>query len=122
IAANFILIPKYDMYGAAWATFISFGIMNFIKSYIIYKKIGLHPFTKETLQVILIGGGFFLLLEWIPVIGTNNIYWALFSIVLKSILTTVIFILLVYYLKFSTELNNIIDMILQLVKSKLLKR
>ncbi|GAL83274.1 membrane export protein [Sporocytophaga myxococcoides] len=122
IAANFILIPKYDMYGAAFATFISFGIMNFIKSYIIYKKIGLHPFTKETLHIILIGGGIFLLLECVPEIGNNNIYWVLFSIGLKSFLTIMIFIFLVYYLKFSAELNNIIDMILQFIKSKLSKR
>ena len=57
------LIPLYGINGAGVATLIAFSSYNLLKSVFVYRKYGLQPFYKETLQTTLFGlvviGGFF---------------------------------------------------------------
>jgi O-antigen/teichoic acid export membrane protein len=55
IGFNYLLIPRYDVYGAAWGTTIALTIFNVCKVIFLWKKMGLHPFSKHTLPVLLTG-------------------------------------------------------------------
>ena len=63
VLMNRWLIPLYGINGAGVATLIAFSSYNLLKSVFVYRKYGLQPFYKETLQTTLFGlvaiGGFF---------------------------------------------------------------
>jgi len=63
VLMNMWLIPLYGINGAGLATLIAFSSYNLLKSVFVYRKYGLQPFYKETLQTTLFGivaiGGFF---------------------------------------------------------------
>ena len=55
IILNLALIPKYDMVGAAIATAVSYFIANVFRSYWLYKRTGIHPFSRSYLKPLVIG-------------------------------------------------------------------
>lgn len=52
---NYLLIPRYDIFGAAWGTVIAFAIFNAAKVFFLWRKMGLHPFSKQTPGILLSG-------------------------------------------------------------------
>ncbi|ACJ17192.1 Polysaccharide biosynthesis related protein [Thermococcus onnurineus NA1] len=54
IVLNIILIPVYGLDGAALATTISYFIVNILKSYWLYKKTGIHPFSRNYMKSLII--------------------------------------------------------------------
>jgi len=50
-----IFIPRYGIYGAAWVATTVAAIANLIKMVFLYKREGLHPFSRNSMQVIAIG-------------------------------------------------------------------
>ncbi|MBP8725531.1 MAG: polysaccharide biosynthesis C-terminal domain-containing protein [Saprospiraceae bacterium] len=54
IALNLLLIPEFGMAGAALATLISVSTYNLIKTLIVYKLLGMHPFRRRTGGIILL--------------------------------------------------------------------
>lgn len=55
IGFNYILIPRYDVIGAAWGTTLSLTIFNICKVIFLWKKMGLQPFSKYTMPVLFAG-------------------------------------------------------------------
>ncbi|MFC2610573.1 MAG: polysaccharide biosynthesis C-terminal domain-containing protein, partial [Capnocytophaga granulosa] len=55
VLMNRWLIPLYGINGAGVATLIAFSSYNLLKSVFVYRKYGLQPFYKETLQTTLFG-------------------------------------------------------------------
>ena len=51
----FLLIPRFDIYGAAWATTISLILFNVAKALFAYKKLDLQPFSFKTLLILFSG-------------------------------------------------------------------
>jgi len=106
VILNLIFIPTMGINGAAIASFIAFFLYNSAKIYLVYRKFKFLPFTSKTWLVLFIG----ILLSF------GFYYWdfnfhPLLNIALKSILIGVSYIGLAYFLKFSSEVNSLINKI-----------
>ncbi|MBL6871912.1 MAG: polysaccharide biosynthesis C-terminal domain-containing protein [Flavobacteriales bacterium] len=56
IFLNYILIPTYGMKGAAISTMISWSSINIIRTFFIWFKFKMQPFTKENFKVFILLG------------------------------------------------------------------
>jgi len=104
IYLNYILIPLYGIKGAAISSLIAVCLYNTIKVCFVYLKFRLHPITVNTFKVIsLILFGFLVSLsfslDFSPVI----------NIILKSSIVSLVYISIVVFFKFSSDINNLID-------------
>ncbi|HAT70233.1 MAG TPA: sugar isomerase, partial [Flavobacteriaceae bacterium] len=45
---DILLIPKFGVYGASYATFIAFFTYNTVKLIVVWKKFKMHPFSSRT--------------------------------------------------------------------------
>lgn len=52
---NYLLIPVYGIEGAAVASALAFFIYNFVKFFYAWNKMGLQPFSRATVLIILLG-------------------------------------------------------------------
>jgi hypothetical protein len=73
----------------------------------------IHPFTLQTLWLLLIGAGMFILNMFIPTI--TNIY---FDIILRSAIVMGLYLLLIYRLHISEEMNNTMRVVLDRIKTR----
>ena len=103
VVLNMFLIPRYGIIGSAWATLISVLVYNTIKLLFVVKKMKLFPFTQKTLYsfgiIILV---FLIFYFW------EFPFHAIINIILKSILITIVYVVLNYKLNISIEINEII--------------
>ncbi|MGB1039884.1 MAG: polysaccharide biosynthesis C-terminal domain-containing protein [Flavobacteriales bacterium] len=122
IFLNVWLIPIYGMKGAAIATLTSSVIYNILKLFFIYWKLKIHPFSSGTLKVVCIGIISYFILNLLPTeMYLENPFLNLIlkgSIVGSMVL--IAFVLPVYFLKISPDINSLIDKLL--VKFKILKK
>jgi O-antigen/teichoic acid export membrane protein len=103
IGLNWWLIPELGIIGAATATCVAYLCYAFAKAYYVFHKLNMHPWTSRTWDSLLVIVAIILVFyfwdfSWHPVL----------NIALKSILISLIYILIVYKLKLSTEINSII--------------
>lgn len=101
---NILLIPRLGLLGAALATFLAFACYNTIKLVIVQRKFHIHPFTKETLYGLLLiflltFAFYFWNFQWHPVL----------NILLKSGIIALVYVLIIYVLKLSPDINRIIN-------------
>ena len=113
ISLNLIFIPKLGINGAAIATFLASVVYAFSKIFVVFKKFKMHPFSKETLVLTGI----------LSVMGVSFFFWnfsihPIVAIGLKSILLSLIYLVIVYKLKVSGEINNWINLYLLRRKSR----
>jgi O-antigen/teichoic acid export membrane protein len=104
ITANLILIPKYQIIGAAAATLLSLGIYNLVKMVFLQVKFKMQPFTLNTIWVILIAGVAYVISLLIPMTGI-----AIVDILLKSCVIGVVYISAVLYFNISPELGYLLN-------------
>lgn len=114
VISNFIFIPIYQINGAALATAGSLLIFNLVKSAYVYYKMGLHPFSLNTLKVLVIGG---LVYALGMNIATTNI--PLLDIAIRSIAIGTTFIGAILYFNISQDITNLFWQTLNKVKSAL---
>ena len=89
--------------GAALATFLSTFLFITIKIVFVYMKFKIHPFSINTIKTIL------LLLAIYLIISNINLDSNLYSdIILKSGIILLVFIPLIYIMKISEDINNLI--------------
>ena len=117
MASNYFLIHKFGMNGAALSTLLNISIVNIARYYYINHKINMHPFSKETLKVALIGLLTFVIIYLIPNIELT-MYGAYVNIALRSLIIVFVFIGSVYYFKISEDFNNIIRKGLRTIRIK----
>lgn len=103
ILFNYILIPLYGIYGAAWANTIGFAVYNIAKFLFLWKKMQLQPLSSKSLLVIISMipatlAGYFL--PHIP----NPIVDA----IIRSSIIIILFIISIYHFKPSEEFNQLI--------------
>lgn len=106
---NILLIPRLGLLGAALATFLAFASYNTIKLIMVKRKFKIHPFTRETgyglLLILLFSFGFYFWdFPWHPVI----------NIILKSGVIALLYVVIIYYLKLSPDINAIIKKTLKI--------
>jgi O-antigen/teichoic acid export membrane protein len=107
-ALNIILIPEYGIEGAAMATAISVFIYNVLRYVFILKTFKMQPFDLDTLKVLLLIAGGFLLNYLIP--GTEN---KILNILIRSSLISGYYILLLYITGIAPEINQIVNSFLK---------
>lgn len=117
IIANYLLIPKLGILGASTATALSIFLYNSLKFIFVWKKLGLQPFTFQTILTFAIGGGVFVISLLIPKL--NGLY---VDIMMRSLTIAILFMILSYFLNISDDLNKITDEIFKKVKKKISNR
>ncbi|QDO95049.1 oligosaccharide flippase family protein [Formosa sediminum] len=105
---NMYFIPKYSLDGAAYATFISVFIYNIIKVSFVYRKFKILPFSKNTLKVFML----------IIVSGIMFYFWdfsihPIINIGLKSLLISILYGGICYYLNLSDDITLLLNKILK---------
>jgi len=105
---NFYFIPEFGLNGAAFASFIALLIYNAAKIWFVQAKFNMIPFTIDTVKtfvliLVCIGIFYFWDFSFNPII----------NIVLKSLIITLFYGLLVYFFRFSEDISNILDGLLK---------
>lgn len=113
VVTNWIFIPIWGIVGAAAASTLSMFIYNTIKATFLFKKFGFQPYNSKFLILIAVTTITFLIVDWIPFIPN-----LILSIFIISLLTTILFIGTVFYLRISEDLNDLIWLYIR----KLLKK
>lgn len=106
LSLNYVLISKYGILGAGIATTISILIFNAIKSIFIYKKLKIQPFNKKSGYLYLIT---ILVLVLGPVIENIKIINDWVSLIVIGSISSLIYLVAVYFLKISPQLNKLVD-------------
>ena len=101
---NDYLIDLYGINGAAISTLIVLLLFTILKVLYINFKLKIHPYNFNTIKIILVIGLVYISLDLIQL----NFY-PLFNILLKSVLTSALYISLIYFLKLSDIINKAID-------------
>lgn len=106
-----VLVPRYSIYGAAWSATITTIIFNAAKYFIVWKKLDMQPFSKNTLLIIVCGlpalvAGYFFPYFFNP---SRHVYvHAFIDAGLRSAVIAVIYILMLLWLKPSKDLHEYI--------------
>ncbi|HFA47954.1 MAG TPA: polysaccharide biosynthesis protein [Bacteroidetes bacterium] len=114
IITNLIFIPKFNIVGAAMATFASITLYNLAKGAYVMYKFKMHPFTWNTLWATALGISVFFLALLTPAFGNP----------FADIIVRSLFILLVYggtafYFRLSTDINDIITGFIKKINTKI---
>lgn len=112
ILLNYFLIPSYGLEGAAFATFISFFLYDFLKVFFVQKKFSINPFSKQTYKLAVIVFTFTLIFY-----NFDFNFHPLLNIFIKSTIISATYVPLVICLKTSEEVNDFVYKIQDLVKS-----
>ncbi len=107
IAANKLLIPLYDINGAAWATSLTTLVYCIARVWYVWHKFRIHPFSQKTLRVIIITFLTFVAVIWIP-FPYSSLPLVLLTLVLRSVLITALFGFFILRLRVSPEINELI--------------
>lgn len=103
IAANYLLIPRFGINGAAIATTLSIFIYNAVKYFYVWWKLDTQPLTARTGIVLILGIAAILL----PAIFID--FEAMLpELAIKNILFLLIFLFPVLYFKLSDDFNHMI--------------
>ncbi|MBT8377270.1 MAG: polysaccharide biosynthesis C-terminal domain-containing protein [Bacteroidia bacterium] len=109
IAFNVVMIPKYGINGAAIATFLAIAIYNTLKVLYVKAKFKMQPINAKTLKVLflifLLGGLFYF---W------DFTFHPLLNIGLKTGLLTLIYLVVIFKLNISEDINNQLQKYLKL--------
>ena len=114
IPLSYFLTIKYGLIGPAIANLVSFSIYNFIRCWFLWKKFNMQPFSKKTVEVVLIAVIVYLLVY--VTIGSTEGLLGLFA---RTIVYFTAFILFVYYRNISPDLKPVINALLK--RAKLVK-
>ena len=104
VVLNLYLIQDYGIIGAAYATFLVILIMNSLKLYLVKSKFKIHPYSYDTLKIVILTASIYIIfynlkLTFEPVI----------SIAVKSILIVILYTLAAYIFKLSDDVNIFFD-------------
>jgi O-antigen/teichoic acid export membrane protein len=95
------------MNGAALASLLAVGIYDSIKLYYVWKKFGIHPFTRDSIKVtalLLLLGALFYFVSF-P-------FYPLLNILLKSFIITTLYFGMVYRFRISEDVFEVLASIL----------
>jgi len=104
VALNIYLITEFGIIGAAYATLIVLVIMNTLKIYLVKAKFNIHPYSKDTIKIIVLSALTFFVFSNLQ-LG----FQPLINIIVKSSLILVLYTLSAYIFKLSDDVNIFID-------------
>ncbi len=100
---NYFLISYFGLMGAAYSGMISIILFNVLRLFFLYYKFGMQPYTWKSLISVLSVSAVVMLVYLIP---RQSDF--ILDAVIRSILFTLVFIPLVYSIKTSAEVNQLI--------------
>lgn len=103
VTLNVFLIPIYGLLGVGISYLIATTASMIIRLVFLNSKLGLNPFTKKHLPLMGIGIFTLILFLIIPFPFTSFI-----NIVIRSILTTLVFVIAIFKMKISPDINGLI--------------
>ncbi len=103
IASNWILIPIYGIEGAALATAFTLIVFNILKLVFVKFKLGLWPFSLKNILLAIIAVSTYYVIIIIPYF--SNIW---LDFLIRSAITTIIYVIPCVLLKISPEINRVI--------------
>lgn len=103
---NIVLIPRYGIEGAAFATALSSFIYNTLKYFIIWKNFKMQPYDTSSLKILIVILIVFVVAYFLP--SNNN---AVLSMLIKSTVITLAYLSLTYSLKIVPEFHKYIPFI-----------
>ena len=103
ILSNWLLIPMFGLAGAALATGLTLVIYNLIKLIFVKIKLGLWPFSRKNIILAAIALGTYFIVNQIPFF--SNVW---LDLVLRSLISTVLFLTPCLLLKISPEVNKLV--------------
>ena len=104
VVLNLYLIQDYGIIGAAYATFLVILIMNSLKLYLVNIKFKIHPYSYDTIKIIILTTFIYIIF--------NNLkltFEPVISIAIKSALILILYTLAAYIFKLSDDVNIFID-------------
>ena len=104
IAANYLLIPIYGIEGAAVASVLALFIFNSVKTIYIWWKLNMQPFSGATVFIVIFGG--ILIYICSELIHFNTVWM---NMIFKSMLFSVLFLIPLYKLNISPDLNSLFE-------------
>lgn len=104
ITLNLILVPIFGPKGAAIATATSLVLVNVFKTVYIYKVFGYSPFSKSTLYLLAVALAVLAIGILIPHFAS-----AYLDLVVRSTVVAVLYVVVVYKMKISEDLNQLLD-------------
>lgn len=113
IITNWLFIPIWGAVGAAMASLVSMFVYKFAKYWILYQRYRFQPFTLNSLWVVLIGCATAVIVYFLPLANSLvvNIVWV-------SSITTVLFLVPIFFLNLSPDLNEIVIKIWYKIRKK----
>ena len=100
---NYFLIQRMGIVGAALATLISISLYNVIKMIFVWITFNMHPFSKNTWKVLVIGLVVLGAVQLLP--GTK---YPILNILLNSIVVSSIYVGSAYFLHISREMEEFV--------------
>ena len=104
-----LLIPRYGILGAAWASSITLVTYNIAKFYFVWRKVGMQPFSINTILIIIaaipaLAAGYFFPYFFNP---DRHIYVHTFiDAIMRSSIIVIIYVLMLIWLKPSKDLEE----------------
>lgn len=106
---NVLLIPQLGILGAALATFIAFAGYNTAKLFIVHQKFGIHPFSLQTVYSLMI----ILFFSFAFYFWDFQIH-PVINILFKSVVVIAGYIVSIYFLNLSPDINGLLKKYLRL--------
>lgn len=103
IVFNYIFIPEYGVYGAAWSSTISLSLFNIIKFIFLYRKMQLQPLSLNSLTVVTGGAIAALAGYYLPYMVNSYI-----DTIVRSFCIAIIYGLFLLMTKPSADLSQLI--------------
>ncbi|MEP1032790.1 oligosaccharide flippase family protein [Ekhidna sp.] len=103
IFLNYFMIPIWGLEGAAFSYFLAIIIHIIVKIVYVKYHFKIHPFIKKHFTLLFISIAVF----WLAYFFNLDLHPSI-VIAIRSILTTIIFILLIYLFRISPDINKII--------------
>jgi len=109
---NYFLIPIYGINGAAIGTASVFLSFNIILTYYIWNKLKINSYSFNALKMFFLGILAGLIVYFLPIYIENHYL----LILIKSTLFTSLYIIPVYFFKISTDINRIINKLINFTR------
>lgn len=105
IVTNALFIPPFGMVGAALATMVSLSVFSLVRTFFVYKKLHMQPFSMKTLLagLLLISIAFFVGL--IPKMDSTIV-----DVLIRSTIVVALVLPTAYFLKLSPDINGTIEL------------
>ncbi|HJU45397.1 MAG TPA: lipopolysaccharide biosynthesis protein [Chitinophagaceae bacterium] len=111
IPLSYFLTVKYGIIGPAMANLVSFTAYNAIRTWYLWKKYRMQPFSKKTLEIVVIAAAAYWLVHTVSQ-GNSG----LITMILSTAAFTIIYAGLLYYRNISPDVKPVVNSVLKRFK------